>query len=141
MSLSLVRPYFKARCLAVGLTEHPDVFNFNNVPSTIIDYSFHVEFFSANGTRLNQNDQEITIPCEVLFYVKGYRNPAEGMDRAIAKAESLIYEVLRPVNRLGTCLKNVSLGSINFEPLSNANDNAIKTRISFNVFTSLFLST
>jgi hypothetical protein len=139
MSLTLVRPYFKARCLAVGLTEHTDVFNFQNVPSSIVDYSFHVEFFSANGVKLNQHDQEITIPCNVSFYVKGYRNPAEGMDKAIAKCEALIKEVLAPANRLGQCLKNVTLGSVAFEPIAASNDNSIKVQISFNVFTSLAL--
>lgn len=139
MSLTLVRPYFKARCLAVGLTEHTDVFNFQNIPSSISNYSFHVEFTSASGVKLNQHDQEITIPCNVSFYVKGYRNPAEGMDKAIAKCEALIVETLLPANRLGQCLKNVTLSSVTFEPLAGSNDNTIKVQIGFTAFTSLAL--
>lgn len=139
MSLSLVRPYFKARCLAVGLTEHPDEFNIDNIPSTIIDKSFHVGLTSANGDKLNQNDQEISAPVEVVFYYKGFRDPSDGLDKAIAKSEELIKEAERPSNRLGACIKNVNLNSIVYEALSLGNDNVIRTRIVFNIKTSLAL--
>jgi hypothetical protein len=137
MSLTLVRSYFRARCVAKGLVEHPDAFNIDNIGSTIIDGSFHVGFFSANGLKLNQNDQEIEASVEVVFYTKGYRTPSDALDKAILKAEDLIKECEKPSNRIGSGIKNVFLNNIVFEPIADSNDNAIRTRISFSIITIL----
>lgn len=139
MSLSLIRPYFKARCEAVGLRSVGDAFNVDEVAASIIDMGFHVGFFNSTGIKLNQNDQEIESSVEVTFYLKGFRNPQDGFDKAVVKVEQLIREVEKPENRLGSCLKNVSLDSINIEPYSGDNDNLIKVRTAFDVVTSLNL--
>jgi len=139
MSFALVRPYFRARCKVVGLTEHVDAFNNDNIPSTIIDKAFHLGAPGGSSRKLNQNDHEFDIDFEFSVYFKGYRNPSEGLDRAIETIETLVKEIEKPSNRLGTCLKNVVTQSINFESLADSNDNAIRARISCNIVTSLSL--
>lgn len=139
MSLSLIKPYLRARCLAVGLAEHPEPFNQENLPSTIIDKSFQISLTSANGVKLNQNDQEMSSTVGLIFYLKGFRDPDLALDKAIEKSEALIREVEKPVNRLGVCLKNVSLSDINYEALALSNDNVVKTTINFNFVTNLNL--
>lgn len=143
MSLILIKPYFRDRAKAIGLKELTDVqdlFDVENIPSSIIDNSFVVIFSSASGRKLNQNTQEISIPVDVVFYIKGFRYPNEGFDKAILKAEALIKETEAPANRLGQCIKNVSLSQINFEQFSTDNDNLIRVRVSFEAIMDLGLN-
>lgn len=143
MSLTLIKPYFKARAKAVDLKELLDVqdlFDIENIPSSLVDYGFVVLFSSASGRKLNQNTQEISVPVDVVFYVKGFRYPNEGFDKAVLKAEALIKETEAPTNRLGQCIKNVSLSQINFEQFSIDNDNLIRVRVSFESIIDLSLN-
>lgn len=140
MSFEAIRPYFKARCEAVGLSEHDDSFNIDNIPDTIIDDSFHISFDSFNGIKSNQNDQEISVPVSVVFYKKGFRYPSEGIDNALIKAEALIKEAQSTTNRLGTVIKNVTTSDGVVEPITLANDNIVRVKIVFNVTLVLFLT-
>jgi hypothetical protein len=138
--MTLVKSYFKARCEAVGLSEHSDGFNEENIAASTIDNTFHVLLGQFSGRKLNQSDQEIDCPVVVSFWVKGFRDPAEGIDRAVQLGEDLLKETLKNSNRLGQCLKNVTFSSMNVEPLSTDNDNAIKVVMNFTAFTSLLIS-
>lgn len=137
MSLSSVRSYFRSRCLAVGLKEHADAFNEENIASTYLDNSFHVMLNGFSGIKLNQNDQEVRCGVIVSFWIKGFRNPTEGLDRAVSKSELLIKETLKNSNRLGQCLKNVVFLDVAYAALSEDNDNAIKVTLNFEALTIL----
>jgi hypothetical protein len=137
MSMTAVRSYFKARCIALGMKEHDDGFNEDNVASTVLDNSFHVLLGNFSGRKLNQSDQEMDCPVTVTFWVKGFRRPVEGLDKAILKSELLVKETLKNSNRLGQSIKNVTLGSVNFAALSDDNDNAVKVTLSFTALISL----
>lgn len=139
MSLDAIRPYFRARCEAVGLIEHENSFDINNIPDTIIDDTFHIQFNSFNGIKANQNDQELSIPVTIVFFKNGYRYSYEGIDNALIKAEALIKEVQKPANRLGTIIKNVTTGSCLIEPISQSNDSTIMVNLIFNVIMTLQL--
>lgn len=134
----LIRKYFVDRCKAIGLTEWTDAFNYENIPSNLINYSFFIESPVFEGVKAISNyDQEINCRVEVKFFIKGYRTPKEAMDKAIEKSEALLKEVLKPTNRLGQCLKNVVFNSVNVEPFAGSNDNLIMVTASFTAFTSL----
>lgn len=139
MSFDAIRPYFRARCVAIGLTEHENSFDIDNIPDTIIDDTFHIEFNSFNGIKANQNDQEISIPVNIIFFKSGYRYSYEGIDNGLLKAEALIKEVQKPINRLGTVIKNVTTGSCLIEPISQSNDNTVRINLGFNVIMTLQL--
>lgn len=134
MSFESVRPYFAARCTAVGLKEHKDAFNDENIPSTYLDGSFHVLLNGFDGIKLNQNDQESRCKVAVSFWLKGFRTPSEGLDRAVAKSELLLKETLKNSNRLGQCIKNVVFNDVSYSALSDDNDNAIKVTMNFTAF-------
>lgn len=140
MSMTLVRSYFRSRCLAVGLKEHTDAFNDENIPSTYLDNSFHVLLNDFSGVKLNQSTQEINCDVTVSFWVKGFRNPTAGLDSAVSKSETLLKEVLKNSNRLGQCLKNVVFNNVSYEALSDDNDNAIKVTMSFTAFTDILIT-
>lgn len=139
MSFTLARSYLRARCKAVGLTEHVDAFNTMNIPSNIIDKSFQLGAPTGASRKLNQNDHEFNINMELVVYVKGYRSPADGLDRCIEIVENLVKEIEKPSNRLGTCLKNVVCDSLNFEAIDESNDNVIRARVGCVAVTSLAL--
>ena len=137
MSMTLVKPYFKARCIAVGLKEHKDAFNQENIPSTYLDNTFHVLLGDFSGIKLNQSDQEINCSVSVSFWIKGFKTPSEGLDRAVSKSEQLLKETLKNSNRLGQCLKNIVFNDVSYTALSDDNDNAIKCTMNFTAFTSI----
>lgn len=140
MSMTLVRSYFKARCFALGMKEHDDAFNEDNVPSTVINNSFHVLLQSFSGRKLNQSDQELDCPVTLTFWVKGYKKPTEGLDQAVSKSELVLKEVLKNSNRLGQCLKNVVFNDVSYEALNLNNDNIVKVTMTFTAFTSLAIT-
>jgi hypothetical protein len=131
MSLTAIRSYYKARGEAVGLTYHDDAFNIENISSSVIDKAFGFLIAGFSGVKLNQHDQEILVPIEIVFYVKGYRTSTDGLDSALLYAENLIKEVEAPSKRLGQSIKNITLGSCTIEPMES-NDNLVRARISFN---------
>ena len=137
MSLTLVKPYFITQCKAASLKEWPYAFNIENVPNSIIDNSFHVLLNTVDGIKLNQHVQELNCGASVTFWIKGYKDPSSGLDKAIAKSEELLKLCLKPSNRIGTCVKNIILNSVNFDRLADSNDNAIKVTMIFTALTSL----
>ena len=139
MSLDVIKPYFRLRCNSIGLVEHEDAFNIENIPDTLADGSYHISFLSFSGIKSNQNDQELLIPIEVVFFKKGYRYPSEGIDNALTLVESLIKEVQRPQYRLGTVIKNITTGNCDIEQQSLSNDNIVMVRIVFNLIMTLDL--
>jgi hypothetical protein len=132
MSLASLRPYIRARCKAVGLSEWADGFNFENIPSNIIDKSFHMEMGTASGERLNMADQEISYPVTVRIFVKGFRQPAQGIDSATALVDSLIKEVCKAGNRATQAtIKNVFFDSMALTAVSQTNDNLVVASVTF----------
>lgn len=142
MSMTACRSYFRARANAIGLREWKDGFSFENIPANIYDKAFHLEAGPASGVKLNQNDQEINFQVIVRIFVKGFRDPATGIDTAILLTENLLTESLAPETRLTqtTGIKQVTFESANFEPPLGDNDNLIIATVQFRVLTILGLA-
>jgi hypothetical protein len=136
MSLKAARGYLRERGEELGLREWKDGFNFSNIPANLVDRSFHIESNQAVGIRLNQTDQEMNFSQTVRIFVKGFRNPASGIDSAIALTEDYIKECVTAPNRLTqtTGIKNVVFESASFDADSASNDNLIVASITFRIF-------
>ena len=128
-----VRTYFNSIALGLNYVRHNDGFAFDNIPSTKLHRSFHVEAFNFNGIVQNQLDQEIEVTVVVRLFFKAYRNVDEGIAMATDAGEAYIEVALASENRLGPVIKNVLLESIVIEPYASSNDNAIVCVINFNV--------
>jgi len=141
MSMTACRAYFRTQANSIGLKEWKDGFSFSNIPSNIIDKSYHLEAGPGVGVKLNQNDQEINFQVIVRIFVKGFRDPASGIDTAIALTEDLLEQALDPATRLTqtTGIKQVTFESVNFEPPIGDNDNLIIASVQFRVLTILGL--
>lgn len=134
MSLSEVRPYFKARCLALsGFKEHKDAFNWENIGSTAFNRAFHIMLGDAAPLRTSQpNALEISQPVTVRLFFNGYRDPHGAVDTVVETSETLIKDCLKLTNRLGGVgLKNITFGSMAIEPFHASNDNAIISTLNF----------
>lgn len=141
MSITAVKSYFRARCSAISLKEWKDGFAFDNIPSNIIDRSYHLEIGPAVGIKLNQNDQEINCQAIVRIFVKGFRDPAAGIDTALLLTENLLTEALATDTRLTqtTGIKQVTFENASFEPPQGDNDNLVIASVQFRVLTILGL--
>jgi hypothetical protein len=137
MSLSVVRPFFRSVLNSQGYTEWTDGFNSENIPSTILDKSYHIETFNFTGLRLNQLDQEIETDVTVSLFFKGYRDSSNAIDVSIQKVEDFIKEVLKPSSRVGQFangIKNITLQGFSLEPKDATNDSLVKASVNFSVF-------
>jgi hypothetical protein len=128
MSLTGVRSYLRARSRELDLKEWKDGFNTNNIPETILNKSFQIDMSDVTqGIRRNQSDQEVSMPCTLKVFLKGYKNPADAIDSAVLIVENLVKKCCNPTTALtqGDGIKNVSFDSARYEPISDSNDNAV----------------
>lgn len=140
--LSAVLPFFRTQLAALGYKEWDDSFNFENIPSSLIDKRFHLELQDALGVRNNQLDQEISVPVLARIFLKGYRNTSSARDDAIARGQTILETILKPEVRVGEYpdgLKNVSLESMSTEAAKTSNDNLIVLNLTFSCL--IFLDT
>lgn len=141
MSITSARSYFRARCNTLGFKEWKDGFNLDNIPSTILNRSYHITQGIISGVSLNQNDQVMDFPITVELFTKGYKDVASAIDSSIELTEDLIIECVKPANRLTqtTGIKNIIFESATFDQLDNTNDNSIIAKLNFRVITILGL--
>lgn len=137
MSLASVIPYFQTVMNELGHTEWTDAFNFENIPSTVIDRAYHLTLESGTGIKQNQNDIETQQPISVRLFVKGFRDPAEGRDRAVGYVEDVIQKALSASRRLTGGLKNVQLQNMSYQAFGDTNDNIVMATLNFNTLVLL----
>lgn len=142
MSITACKAYFRTQANAIGLKEWKDGFANDNIPSNLFNKAYHLEVGPAVGVSLNQNDQLINMQIVVKIFVKGFRDPASGIDTAISLTEDLIIEALDPATRLTqtTGIKQVTFESVSYEPPLGDNDNLIVASVQFRVLTVLGLA-
>lgn len=86
VSYSKVRKYIDS----VIATNHPDmrkwndVFNIENIPSSLIDNGYHVNY-SAQSISRQQRTIETNLTATINFFFKGYNSPTEKMDLSMDK--------------------------------------------------------
>lgn len=132
MSLSAVRSYFRTRLDGLGFEEWTDGFNTENIPQTIKDQTYHLGVGFISAERPNQLATRFTYPVEVRVFFLGYNDPADAIDTAISASEDIMNDLLDPLNRLGTDIKDVFIGSIQVLPRDESNDNDVILVMEFN---------
>ena len=130
MSLTNLRPYLRSVMNSLGYSEWTDGFNWENIPSTIIDGTYHLEVQENSSAKQNQYDIEIEIPVVIRLFTKGFRDPASGIDDMISKIEGIIKEACKPTASLGS-LVSCKFRTMAVEPFIVSNDNLIMGRIEF----------
>lgn len=139
MSLTNARAYMRARAEAIGLKEWKDGFDFDNIPANIVDKYFHIQSGRVVGIKNNQSDQEMNFSQTVRIFVKGFRDPASGIDSAIKVAEDYIKQCVNVANRVAqpNGIKNVVFENADFGALSPSNNNGVIASLTFRVYVIL----
>ncbi len=119
---------------ALNHNEWTDALNDENIPSTIIDRSYHLLLGDASNIKQNQDLIEINQPISVKLYIKGYRDTADGRNRAIVHQEAIVKKALEDARRCQTYdgIKNVTFQGGGINELSADNDNTMRVTMNFN---------
>ena len=142
MKLENVLPFFRTQLTALGYIEWDDSFNFDNIPSNLIDKRFHLELLGAQGIGNNQLDQEVSFPVTVRIFLKAFRDTSNARDDAVSRGQTILETVLKPEVRVGDFsdgIKNVVFDSMDIEGAIASNDNITVLTLAFS--TTVFLDT
>lgn len=136
MSFIDLRPYFQARMKTVDedLREWEDGFNIENIPSTILNKSWHFKtgLFSNIGAQ-GHTAFKFTCPVTINVILKGYGQPKEAIDTALFLSDAIVKECTDVVHRLNQAnIKNVLPDTVNIRELSQTNDNIVVLEMQFN---------
>lgn len=134
MSVTLVKPFVTSKLTALGYTEWTDAFGEDNLPSTLIDKSFHYRIISVDGTSFNQETIEYNLIFEVKIYFKGFNNTGSALDQSLADCEIVIADFQNIADQSTSQIKGLYFDSMTLEPLDEAlNDNIIVATLRFSV--------
>lgn len=127
-----IRPYFRTHMDALGFREHKDAFNYENIPNTIINKSYHIDTPTGGrrGSYTNAS-QPIEHDCVIRVFIKGFRYPALAVDEAMGYYDQILATALSPQNRLNAGIKNVFLNNVSIRPYEASNDNIVLLEITF----------
>lgn len=131
MSLTEVRPYFRTRLDALGYEEWTDGFDFEQVPETILDRSYHLTVGSMSLINSDHTVINMSYPILVRIYLKGFRDPAEAIDDAIEAGEAIICDITSVTNGMQQGIKDVTFNSFDILPKNANNDNIALLDFSF----------
>jgi hypothetical protein len=121
---------------SLGFQEWKDGFAVDNIPRTLLNGSYHIETNSVSPTRPNQQLITFEMTTIVRVHFKGYRTPADAIDKSFTEAERILADILQPANKLqGPCVKDVYLSGLSVLPLGATNDNAVILELTFNAVT------
>jgi hypothetical protein len=130
--VTAIRPYFRTHMNALEYREWKDALNFENIPSTLLDRSYHIETISGSRAgAYDQAKQDMLQDCRIRVFLKGFRTPADAVDDAMVRYDAILARVLDPTRRLGTELKNIYLQSMAISPLNATNDNSVILELNF----------
>lgn len=136
MSLSNVYPYFRSRMKGLGYKEHDEGFDRDNIPSTVLNKSFHILSSSGSGGTINQNHQEVGVDINLRYCIRGYRKPTDAKETALKEMQTILEDICNITNRTST-LFNVVFNDFSMEQLSESNDNVVVTDLGFTAFVIL----
>lgn len=133
MALTDVRAYFRTRMNALSYKEWDDGFNVQNIPSTILNGSYHIETGSISGRPSPHIGHEFEYPVTVRLFLKGYRTPASAIDNSITAGQNILSGVLATANRLGNGSTIMDIVPVSIEPirLDGTNDNSVILELQF----------
>jgi hypothetical protein len=135
-----VLPFFRSHLQTLGYREWDDAFNNENIPSSKIDKSYHLELGSVSSLGNNQIVQSVSVPVTARVYFKAFKKTSEARDLAIKSGRLIVERILLPKYRVTgfeTGLKNIELESMTVEAGSLSNDNVIRLNIACACFVSL----
>ena len=132
MSLTNVRSYFRTRLDSLGYNEWTDGFEFEEIPETVLDRTYHLTVGTLSLNNANHTVNDINYPMTVRLYLKGFRDPATAIDESISEGETIICDLTKVTNANAVGVKDVQFVSLEPTPKDETNDNIVLLVMSFN---------
>lgn len=142
MSYSDVRRYFKQRIVSVSpdrqeWTDTLSIANVQNVPSTLLDSRYHIEFNSLSST--NQLDVTVTDSASVIVSIwkQGFNLPQDAKDTLLDEAEQIRFSLVNPKNvdlfntPTHSGIQRVDMVSLTPSEIDESNDNIVQVQMDF----------
>lgn len=125
MALAGVLPAIANEIRGAGFVEWKDAFPIDNIPSTIIDRSFHVEMGTVSSTAANQRSHVFRMPITVQVLRRGFRDAHAAREGCMIDSDLILAALLSESFRFSIVddVKNLSPLSIDLSPISSSNDN------------------
>ena len=115
-----------------GYREWEDALNFENIPNSLLDKSYHLEIGQGRGQKIHEILHNIRIR---LFY-KGYKNPASATNLAYDEMEKLATLII--AGRISHAkIKNIVFNNYQIEKQDKTNDNNVMLMLDFDIVTML----
>lgn len=138
MSITGTLPYFRKILNAFGYKEWTDALDFENIPDSIIDGTYHLDFGPTIPNQNNQIDLDLSQAVTVRLFSKGYRNTSETRDKLISNAQNAFCDIIDPRNAtIGPAVKDVEFISMNIIALDESNTNTMYAEMLFEARTFL----
>ena len=135
MSTSQVRTYFNARIQEVdsNLKAWDDAFNIDNVPESLVDTYYHVQYDNIAVSTNNDISIEDSVSVTVTIWKKGFRDVVEAYDQINDLGLCIRLNCLQPAKiALTDNIRQVESSSVLSEPIEGSNDNIVKLSLVFN---------
>jgi hypothetical protein len=133
MSTLGAKDYIRSTLVGLTYKEHPDGFNTNNIPSTIFNKAFHVEFTGSSSIAHDNMCLRTDVNFTARVFLKGFRNPALKIDEAMVAGDEIIKAIVSMPQRTETNgILNSHFVSMDIRPL-DTNDNAIIIELGFRI--------
>lgn len=136
MGLADVRSQITAKMVGLGFNEWEDAFPIDNIPSTIEDQAFHIEFETITVSVRGNRTHDFKMPFVLRVLRRGFRYPIEAIDSCLADADTINASLLDQAWRLALSddVKDIVPTRIDLEPLSSSNDNVVVLSMRFDAF-------
>ncbi len=132
MALSDVRSYYRSKLDSLNYSEWTDGFNFENIPQSILDRSYHLEIGVITSGASSQTVFTFSYPITVRIFLKGFVDPSGAIDDAILQSETVLASVLDAQARYSENIKSIDPLSISILQLADSNDNDLILEMEFN---------
>jgi hypothetical protein len=133
MSLTNVKPWIRTRMRALGYQDEWKGFDFENIPKTALNRTYHIETGDAVGDgEADQQTQDVEFAFIVRIFRAPNKNPGGLIDDGVSSGQAVIQDLIKVANRTTQSgFKNVSFDYLSSKPLNDENDNGVITEIGF----------
>lgn len=129
-----VRPFFRSRLESIGLVEHEDSVDFENIGSTILDKSFQLDTQNATGEAAVNVAHPFDYGLTLRVFLRGQgRTNSKTFDEADQLVDRVLQVILDPAARLGQTIKDIIPNSVAKTALSGSNDNDLVVEFQFTI--------
>jgi len=131
--ISGVRTYLSARVLEIDsdFREWDDGFNKENIPSTLLNKSFFIEYEISGVDNSENTFLTDTISTKITLFYKGFRDVKTALDTSMDLTDNIRINILSKAKIGLTSYLNITNSSVVASPIDESNDNSIAVEMNF----------